>query len=211
MFAFWIAMAALLAALLFVLAAPERRRWEWLIKPAAALTFIVAGAWASPWTSAWHVALFVGLVLAAGGDVLLIPKSDRAFLGGLVSFLLGHVAYAVAFALRGVAAPPAAIAAGVMVLAAAVVLRWLWPNVRGGMRGPVLAYVVVISAMVALGVGTYAARANPWLLGGAIGFYLSDLAVARDRFVKKGFVNRAWGLPLYFGSQLALATGLLEG
>jgi hypothetical protein len=29
--------------------------------------------------------------------------------------------------------------------------------------------------------------------------------VARDRFVAPGFVNRAWGLPLYFGAQLLFA------
>lgn len=210
MIVFWIVMVALVAALLYVLAAESRRRLEWLFKPAAALTFIVAGAYACPWTQAWHAALFVGLLFAAGGDVLLIPKSDRAFLGGLVSFLLGHVAYAVAFALRGLALDWFAVGAVAVVIAAVPVLRWLWPNVLGRMRGPVAAYIAVITAMVALAVGTYGARANVWLLGGAIGFYLSDLAVARDRFVQKSFTNRAWGLPLYFGAQLALATGMLE-
>ena len=39
---------------------------------------------------------------------------------------------------------------------------------------------------------------------GAIGFYLSDLSVARDRFVVSAFVNRLWGLPLYYAAQVAL-------
>jgi hypothetical protein len=30
--------------------------------------------------------------------------------------------------------------------------------------------------------------------------------VARDRFVSHQFVNRAWGLPLYYAAQLLLAT-----
>ena len=33
-------------------------------------------------------------------------------------------------------------------------------------------------------------------------FFLSDLCVARDRFVSPGWENRAVGLPLYFGAQL---------
>jgi hypothetical protein len=37
-------------------------------------------------------------------------------------------------------------------------------------------------------------------------FYASDLSVARDRFVVFRFSNRAWGLPLYFGAQLILAS-----
>jgi len=30
--------------------------------------------------------------------------------------------------------------------------------------------------------------------------------VARDRFVRHQFSNRAWGLPLYYAAQLLLAT-----
>jgi hypothetical protein len=29
--------------------------------------------------------------------------------------------------------------------------------------------------------------------------------VARDRFVRHEFANRAWGLPLYYGAQLLIA------
>ena len=40
---------------------------------------------------------------------------------------------------------------------------------------------------------------------GAILFYLSDLAVARHRFIHKSFINRALGLPTYYLGQLLLA------
>jgi hypothetical protein len=43
---------------------------------------------------------------------------------------------------------------------------------------------------------------NGVILAAAVAFYLSDLAVARDRFVAPGFRNRLWGLPLYYGAQL---------
>ena len=43
---------------------------------------------------------------------------------------------------------------------------------------------------------------------GAVAFFLSDLAVARDRFVAKGWVNRVWGLPLYYFGQVLLATSV---
>jgi hypothetical protein len=42
---------------------------------------------------------------------------------------------------------------------------------------------------------------------GALLFYLSDFAVARDKFVAPGFWNGAWGLPFYFVAQLNLAFG----
>ncbi len=183
-----------------------RHPWEWLWKPLAAATFIAAGAQAGLANSSTGAVMLLGLVLAAGGDVLLIPKSKLAFLGGLGSFLLGHVAYAVSFAMRGVDATVTLLCLGLLALVAVVVMRWLWPHVEGPMRGPVLAYVAVITTMVALAVGAAWHGSSWWLVVGATAFYLSDLSVARDRFVKEEFLNRAWGLPLYFGAQLLLAT-----
>ena len=43
------------------------------------------------------------------------------------------------------------------------------------------------------------------VLVGALLFTASDLSVARDRFVKQGYVNRLWGWPTYFVAQLVLA------
>ena len=66
-------------------------------------------------------------------------------------------------------------------------------------------YVLAISAMLALAVAA-SLSGGPWWLGlGALAFAGSDLSVARDRFVAPAFRNAVWGLPLYFGSQLALA------
>jgi uncharacterized membrane protein YhhN len=42
-------------------------------------------------------------------------------------------------------------------------------------------------------------------LGHALYAVAFALSVARDRFVVPGFVNRAWGLPLYYAAQLVLA------
>jgi len=36
-------------------------------------------------------------------------------------------------------------------------------------------------------------------------FYVSDLSVARDRFVARAFVNRARGLPAYYAAQVLMA------
>lgn len=199
-----IANAALVAALLVALKT-KRHALQWVLKPLAAACFVAAGLLSGALASAWGTTLFVGLVLAALGDVLLIPKGKRAFLAGLTSFLLGHVAYAIAFAIRGVDVLSTLGAGVVLAVIAAPVLRWLWPHVDTKMRGPVLAYVAVITVMVALAAGTVGAHGDARILAGAIGFYLSDLAVARDRFVAPGFANRAWGLPLYFAAQLVLA------
>jgi hypothetical protein len=50
--------------------------------------------------------------------------------------------------------------------------------------------------------------ARPGVRAGALLFYLSDLLVARDRFVRPGIVNRVVGLPLYYAAQLLLASAV---
>jgi uncharacterized membrane protein YhhN len=142
-------------------------------------------------------AILGGLVLSAAGDALLLSRARPAFLGGLVAFLLAHVAYSVAF--LGVSRPSAWVAAAV-VAATGAALRWLWPGL-GSMRAPVVAYCAVIAAMLWLALGV----ARPEVRAGAILFYLSDLLVARDRFVRPGIANRVVGLPLYYAGQLLLA------
>jgi uncharacterized membrane protein YhhN len=73
------------------------------------------------------------------------------------------------------------------------------------MVGAVRTYMVVIGTMSTLACGVTAAG-GPWQVAvGALAFTASDVSVARDRFVRHEFVNRAWGLPLYFGAQLLLA------
>jgi uncharacterized membrane protein YhhN len=92
-----------------------------------------------------------------------------------------------------------------MVAAGALASRWLWPHL-GQRRISVTAYIVAISIMVWGGVSVFTVGALPWTAAaGALLFYLSDLAVARNRFIQKDFINRAVGLPIYYLGQLLLA------
>jgi uncharacterized membrane protein YhhN len=195
-----IAVAGLLVA--------ERRGSQagiWLAKPLAATAFVAAAlAWGAT-ASLYGRIVLVGLVFSWLGDVLLIPRSQTIFRLGIASFLLGHVAFTIAFLTRGVS-----LAWTMMVLVVALpvlvlVVRGLSPHVPGEMRGAVYAYMAVMTAMVACAVGMVGAGGPPLALAGALAFYLSDLSVARDRFVAPDFTNRAWGLPLYFGAQLLFA------
>jgi uncharacterized membrane protein YhhN len=178
----------------------------WAAKPLASAGFIaLALARGAPHTGYGRLVL---AALACGwlGDVLLMPKgAQRAFAAGLASFLLGHLAFALAFLVRG--AEPAWLAGGALAAAALAlpVTRWLAPHVPERLRTPVRAYVLVISAMVACAAGAFGASRDAALLAGAVAFFLSDLAVARERFVASTFTNKLWGLPLYYGAQLLLA------
>lgn len=186
----------------------ESKTGAWCTKPLAAAGFIgVALAVGAP-ESTYGSWILAGLVLSFFGDVFLIPD-DRpaAFQAGLGSFLLGHVAYVVAFSQLD----QHLAVAGVVALAgfgvALLVLRWLRPHVGPGLWKPVIAYVVVISTMIVFAASSAWAEGRPDIFAGAFLFYLSDLSVARHRFVAPGFINGAWGLPAYFLGQLVLAWG----
>lgn len=201
----WILLTIVAVALLLHAEWRRSRAGIWTWKPVAATGFVataLAGGALETGYGRWVVA---ALVLSWWGDVLLIPRARAAFLLGIASFLLGHLAFAGGFLTRGVVPLVVVVTALVLVAPARVVLRWLAPHVPDEMRIPVRAYVVVICAMVACAVGTFVRAGSPTLLGGALMFFVSDLAVARERFVHDGFVNKAWGLPLYFGGQLLLA------
>jgi uncharacterized membrane protein YhhN len=183
------------------------RAGVWIAKPLASLGFVLAAFTGGALESAYGTGVLVALLLCLLGDVLLIPKqSTRIFQAGVLSFLLGHLAFAVAFASLGLDQLACAGAAVPALVALILVLRWLRPHLRGGMRIAVYAYTAVISAMVIFAAGATAAGAPITVLIGALMFYLSDLSVARDRFVAPGLSNGLWGLPLYFGGQLVLAS-----
>lgn len=199
---FTVTCVAGLAALLW--AETGQPTWRRPTKMVASTAFVAVALSLGAWETGFGRWMVLGLVLSWLGDLLLTSTSRRAFLSGLVAFLLAHVAYVVAFVVRGLATPawPAVLA---VLGISALVLRWLLPHVVGEMRLPVLAYLVVITSMVLFAMAT--AQASPdWRIPvGAAAFYLSDVAVARDRFVAPGIDNRLWGLPLYYGAQLLFA------
>jgi uncharacterized membrane protein YhhN len=125
--------------------------------------------------------------------------------------LIAHVGFIVAFLLRGVALIPTLVAAAVVAPVGFGVAKKLLGKVEPSLRRAVAAYIVVISVMVPLAAGTVAAHGQPAIAIAALAFYVSDLSVALDRFVSPGFVNRAWGLPLYYAAQLLFAWSATRG
>lgn len=177
---------------------------RFLAKPLASAGFIGVAVAAGALDSGFGRWMVAALVLSALGDVFLLGSSEATFLGGLGSFLTAHLVYGIAFLVRGVAAP-GLLATAPFAVFARQVLRWLRPHLSDRMRGPVVAYAVVISIMGVMAVGT-AVEVWDWRIPtGAIMFVISDLAVARDKFVEPDVSNRLWGLPLYYGGQLLLA------
>ncbi len=203
---FSIALTLAALALLLWGEARDHEPTKRVAKPLASAGFIAVAWTAGAVDHAYGQAVLVALALCWIGDVCLLSRREGWFLGGLGAFLLGHVAFAAAFVIRGVAVGWVLASAVALVGIAMLVRRWLSPHVPAKMRGPVDAYIVVITVMVALAAGTTAAGGSATILIGAVAFFLSDLSVARERFVRSALINRLWGLPMYYVAQIVLAS-----
>lgn len=194
-------------AVLVVLAAEarEQKLAVWIAKPIASTGFIVAALLNGVPTTVYGRWVVAALVLSWWGDVLLIPKSQRVFLVGILAFLSAHVAYAIAFVARGLAWSWALAAAALLAIVGVAIGRYFVTHAPPRLKGAVVAYVAVLSAMVALAVGAYGHGRELLVPIAAIAFYLSDISVALNRFVRPSTFHRAWGLPLYYAAQLLFA------
>ena len=153
--------------------------------------------------------LMVGMIFCLGGDIFLALPGKNMFLFGLVCFLMGHVFYAVAFFYAAGFNQWGGTGVAISTLAGLGVFLWLRPHL-GFMKIPVICYILVISVMVIgawsmVGAGELRPAGRLSAFVGALGFYVSDIFVARQRFLKPDFVNRLLGLPLYYGGQFMLA------
>ena len=203
-----------LAALVGVLLCCELKSWRpgvWLSKPLASAAFVFLAVELGATSSRYGLWILAGLMACWLGDLLLIPRHQGFFKAGILSFLTGHILYSAAFVVIRVDIGWVLIAVIPLGTAGWFVGRRLMGSVGQGLRGPVAAYILVISVMLALGIGAWGFSGHAVLLVAPTAFYLSDLAVARNRFLQPGFVNRLVGLPLYYGAQALFAWSVTLG
>jgi len=204
-----IVLAIILMAGLLNFGKKDNRRGLVPTKATLSLLFILAVViQPHPFPSFYHF-LLVGLIFCLGGDVFLALPQKRMFLLGLISFLIGHLLYVIAFFSAAEIGQWTWIGTLVAMVISGWVYLWLRPHL-GAMNGPVLLYIIVITAMLSgawsiLGDSSLTLTGRLMIFGGAVLFYFSDIFVARDRFLKNSFLNRLVGLPMYYAGQFLLA------
>ena len=181
------------------------RPGRYLCKPLAALAFVWLALALDATNSAYGQWLLAGLVACLVGDLLLMPERELTFLAGLGAFAIGHLLYAAAFLQATLNPPAAALGSPLVVVLLLASWRWLRKHLDRRMRIPVALYIVVICGMLMCSLLTIGTALASLAVSGALGFALSDLAVARQQFVKPTRLNALWGTPLYFLSQLLIA------
>ncbi len=192
--------ALAVAALTWVEYKQNRKAQAW-VKPLAALLFILIalGGGALYWQyGQW---ILWALLACAIGDVLLLSRdSPTKFKLGMAAFAIGHILYVVAFvSLSGLAGlSPLAL---LPVLAGGAYFYWVRPKLPADMVVPVAVYSLIIIAMVITSFGV------PMIIVpiAAVMFAISDMFVARDRFVAEEPRNALAITPLYFGAQALFA------
>ena len=213
-FVFFI-LAAILLLVLLVYEKREEEKPRLIAKTILSCLFVfVAFLQPSPVPSYGNFIL-IGLIFCLAGDVCLALPGDKIFRAGLVAFLVGHIFYVIGFTYLVPVSNwfiPGAILFWVFSL---LVFLWLRPHLKA-MMVPVVVYILVITVMASGAWAVFDKSASAFwgrifVFVGALLFYVSDVFVARNQFVKREFLNRLIGLPLYYAGQflLAFSVGLL--
>lgn len=207
--------ALLLLALTLVVAAADWhavfhdvKPLEYVCKPLTMLVLIGATLALDvddPGVRTWFV---VALVFCVIGDVFLMLPRDL-FVAGLASFLFGHVAYVGGMHVDGVDGGRLLIGLALVLVALAVIGARILRGVRAGpepeLTAPVMAYMSVISAMVASAIGTGHVAA----VAGAVSFYASDALIAWNRFIRATPHARLTIMVTYHLAQIGLVLSLI--
>ena len=179
---------------------------HWIAKPLATLLIVAMALSLSTADPAYRRWIVIGLLWSTLGDVLLMLPGDY-FLHGLVSFLVAHIAYLMAFIKRerlfASLAPFVAYA-----LVAIAVLTYLWSGIPAPMRIPVVVYVTALGMMAAQAAAIWTIRRDRITglaaIGGAL-FMLSDSLIAFNRFGEPFDASRWMVLTSYWMAQWLIA------
>lgn len=153
--------------------------------------------------------LAAALALSALGDAFLAHEGDAAFLGGLGSFLMAHILYAVLLASVGPGFTASMLPGLLAVVVFALAFGFVLVRKAGTLALPVAAYVIAIAAMVAGGV-----MHGGLALVGAILFMASDTILGAEKFLmaetspaRRLTAPAVW--VLYYAGQVLITLGLL--
>jgi uncharacterized membrane protein YhhN len=181
-----LAIVGIMAAGLFIIGHAFDLYWlRMIVKPIPVL-LMALWVYLLPGKKTYQWAIITGLLLSMLGDILL-EASSATFIFGLVAFLLGHVAYIVAFTRDGrqLFLWRAVLAYGYGVI---IFTLFITQGDLGDMMIPILLYVIVITTMLwraasrvgVAAINVFSARAG---LIGAILFTFSDTLIATNMFV----------------------------
>jgi len=203
---------AVLVPVLVYFEIKKQKKPIYIIKPVCTLLIITAALLSLTLpghSGAYTFSIVLGLILSLGGDVsLMFQEHKKPFMVGLVFFLLAHVVYGIVF-LKFAGITSALYVFGAIFLALGIaVFLFLYPGL-GKMKGPVAAYILIITFMVTSAGSTLSASSFPHTAAllaivGSVLFWISDVILAANRFRIPMKYNRL-SLLAYFSGQFLIA------
>ena len=174
-------------------------------------SLLLVAVFTQPQTDVWPWIL-AGMAFSWAGDLLMIGQGRRWLAGGLGAFLLAHLFYVVAAVHRidWAVVPPLGLSIALIAIlfAGLVIFEAVWDGL-GRLKIPSLFYFSVLGIMTLAAICGWlsdpADRGGQIFVVGAVLFFVSDFAVAVQRFKGPAFKTRLWGLPSYYVGQLLLA------
>ena len=202
-----VALAAVAAVVDWVAVVDKDQKLEYLCKPLTVVLLIGVALVMEPDSTTMRTWFVAALVFSLAGDLFLMLKERDLFVLGLASFLIAHVAYVLGFLVGGVSI--LGLLGGLVVAGASVGLVGsrivkAAQEREPQLMGPVMAYMGVISAMLAVAIGS----GDTVAVMGAVLFYVSDALIGWTKFVR----DVKWAplaiIVTYHLAQIALVTSL---
>ena len=152
--------------------------------------------------------VFNAIILSLAADITLLAEGQEALVVGLGLYLVAHLCYAIAFFCAGPGGWLALPGLAVFGACSAWLVRREWRGIETGLRVPVGAHALSLSAMMAAVFSTLAGQASLELAVvaavGATLFYFSQALLPLARARRSSAWAQSMTLALYSGGQICL-------
>ncbi|MBU3700445.1 MAG: lysoplasmalogenase [Acidimicrobiia bacterium] len=202
-----LSLTAVCAVVDWIAVSAGQRVVEYVCKPLVMVGLVIAAFQLDPSSDLARVLLVCGLLLSMLGDVCLMLPAD-AFVPGLMAFLGAHLFYIAAMVVLGLDVGAVAFGLVLATIVGVMVARRIVSGARAAdpaLGPPVTLYVVVLSLMAAVAVGT----GRPAAIVGGIAFVASDSVLGWTRFVSDIRQGRLVVMVTYHVAQFGLLLALV--
>ena len=202
-----LSLTAVCAVVDWIAVSAGQRVIEYVCKPLVMVGLVAAALQLDPSSDLARNLLVCGLILSLIGDVSLMLPSD-AFVAGLMAFLGAHLFYVAAMVALGLDLGAVLFGAVLAAVVGIFVARRIVAGARAAdpaLAPPVTLYVLVLSVMAMLAVGT----GRPAAFVGAVAFVASDSVLGWTRFVSDVPRGRLVVMVTYHVAQFGLVLALV--
>jgi uncharacterized membrane protein YhhN len=195
--------------------------YEHFSKPLIIITLLLYFITSGVKKSSVYWGVIIALVFSSMGDSLLMYEAlnPMYFMGGLLSFLLAHITYAIVYSkarwkeATAPLLPSQKLRHGFTIIFAGLALIYVLAPVLGEMKIPVMIYATVLVIMTLMALfrfGFTSIKSFGLVFGGAITFMISDSLLAVNKFLDPFSNSGFWIMSTYCLAQYLIVEGIIQ-